>query len=293
MRDRATPHQAQTAQMDQQVYFTSSIDGVRVAYATAGSGPPLVKTANYLSHLEFDWESPVWRHWLTELSRDHMLIRYDERGTGLSDWVVEDLSFASWVNDLEAVVDALGLERFPLLGLSQGGPVALAYAVRHPEKVSHLILFGSYARGWLHRNLTDNKREEERIMIDLMRVGWGRDNPAFSRVLSTQIMPEASSEQMRALDELARISATPENAVKLEMEMHRIDVQALAAQVRVPTLVIHPKGDGAVPFDEGRYLASLIPRARFVTLESRNHILLAQEPAWEKFVTTLRHFLAT
>lgn len=277
---------------EQRLHSVRSFDDVCIAYALAGQGPALVKTASYLSHLEFDWQSPIWRHWMAALSQDHTLVRYDERGTGLSDWDVDDLAFETWVRDLEAVVDAAGLEDFALMGLSQGGPVAIAYAAQHPQRVSRLILFGTYARGWLRRDLTEVQRMEERMLIDVMRVGWGRDDPAFARVHSTKLLPEATSEQLRALDELARISATPENAAALETEMHNIDVRHLAPQVQAPTLVLHSTDDRAVPYAEGRLLASLIPHAQFVPLESSNHILLEYEPAWEKFVSAIRAFLA-
>jgi len=276
---------------EQRVYFTRSFDGTRIAFSIAGEGPPLVKTANFISHLEYDWESPVWRHWLDELTHEHTLIRYDERGSGLSDWEVEDLSFEAWVRDLEAVVDAVGLRQFPLFAMSQGGTVAIAYTVRHPEKVSHLILYGAYARGWLNRDLTDEQRQEEKLLVDLMRVGWGKQNPAFRQVFATQLMPDATTDELHALEEQMRVSATPENASRLESEMHRTDVRQLAPQVNVPTLVIHTREDAGVPFEEGRLLASLIPNARFVALESKNHLLTEHEPAWQKFVSALRSFL--
>lgn len=279
--------------LEQTIRFVTSFDGTRVAYATVGQGPPLVMTATFLTHLEFDWQTPVWQHRLEAFLQNHTVIRYDERGSGLSDWDVENLSFEAWVHDLEAIVDALGLERFPLYGQSQGGPVAVAYAARHPEKVSHLILFGAYARGWLNRDLTLEQVEEERIMMKLIRIGWGRDNPAFRQFFATQLMPDATFDQLQSLDELARISTTPENAFRLESEMHRIDVQDLARQVRAPTLVLHCRDDQGVPFNEGRLLTSLIPGARFVALNSRNHLLTEGEPAWLKFLEHVRHFLTT
>jgi pimeloyl-ACP methyl ester carboxylesterase/DNA-binding CsgD family transcriptional regulator len=275
------------------VFFTNSFDGTRIAFAIAGDGPPLVKAANYMSHLEYDWDSPVWRHWLEELTRKHTLITSDERGSGLSDWQVEDLSFEAWVRDLEAVVDAVGLSQFPLFAMSQAGAVALAYAVRHPERVSHLILHGAYARGWLNRDLTKEQIEEEQLMISLMRVGWGRENPAFRQVFAMQLFPDASPDELHALEVQMRISVSPENAVRLESEMHRIDVRHLAPQVKAPTLVLHSREDEGVPFEEGRLLASLIPNAQFVALESKNHLLTEHEPAWQKFVTALRSFLSS
>jgi pimeloyl-ACP methyl ester carboxylesterase len=247
--------------------------------------------ATFMSHLEYDWESLLWRHLLEELNRDRTLIRYDERGNGLSDWDVADVSFESWVRDLEAVVDAAGLDRFPLFANSQGGTVAIAYAVRHPERVSKLILYGAYARGWLNRDLTEQQRAEEKLIIDLMRVGWGRENPAFRQVFAMQLRPDSTIEDLRAFDEQMQISTSAENAARLESEMHRTDVTAIAPLVSVPTLVIHARGDVGVPFEEGRLLASLIPDAQFVTLESNNHLLTEHEPAWAKFVAAFRSFL--
>ena len=278
--------------LQQTVHFTTSFDGTRIAYAKSGHGPPLVNVATFMSHLEYDRESPVWRHWLEELSREHTLIRYDERGNGLSDWDVADVSFETWVRDLEAVVDAAGLQTFSLFANSQAGTVAVAYAVRHPERVKRMVLHGAYARGWLHRDLTDQQREEEKLLIDLMRVGWGRQNPAFRQVFAMQLRPDATLEELKAFDEQMLISTSSENAARLESEMHRTDVRALAPLVSAPTLVIHSRGDAGVPFEEGRLLASMIPGAQFVALESNNHLLTEHEPAWGKFVSALRTFLA-
>lgn len=275
----------------QQIHYCHSPDGVRLAYATVGQGPPLIKAANWLSHLGYDWHSPVWRHWLEGLTRHHTLIRYDERGCGLSDWEVNDLSFEAWVRDLETVVDATGLERFPLLGLSQGGSIAIAYAVRHPEKVSHLILYGSYARGRLKRNLSPQQLEEAQTFIQLIKIGWGQENPAFRQVFTTLFMPDASLEQQRWFNDLQRMSASPENAMRIVAGFNTIDVRNLAAQVKAPTLVLHARGDARIPFDEGELIASLIPGARFVPLASKNHILLEHEPAWQQFLDEVHQFL--
>lgn len=280
-----------TRQVDQKIHFTNSFDGSRIAYAIAGQGLLLLKAANYMGHLNFDWESPVWGHWLEELTRDHKLVRYDERGSGMSEWDCADISFAAWVRDLEAVADAAELERFALFGMSQGGAVAVAFAALHPERVSHLILHGAYARGRLNRDLTPAQREEEKLLIDLMRVGWDRENPAFRQVFAMQLFPEASGEELRALEEQMLISASPENAVRLEKEMHRVDVRELAPLVTAPTLIFHSTQDGAVPFREGVLLASLIPHAQFVELESKNHLLTENEPAWQKFQEKFRSFL--
>jgi pimeloyl-ACP methyl ester carboxylesterase/DNA-binding CsgD family transcriptional regulator len=278
--------------MQQQIRFCKSADGVRLAYATAGKGPPLVKASNWMSHLEFDWRSPVWRPFLEGLAARYTVIRYDERGCGLSDWNAPDLSFESWVRDLESVVDVVGLRRFPLLGISQGGPIAIAYAVRHPERVSHLVLYGSYARGRFKRNPTPLQLEEARTLLNLIRIGWGRENPAFRQVFTSLFIPDGTLEQFRWFNELHQASSSPENAARLAEAFSGIDVTALAAQVTVPTLVMHRRHDSAVPFEEGRLVAGLIPNARFVPLEGRNHLLLGGEPALEQFIAELDDFLA-
>jgi pimeloyl-ACP methyl ester carboxylesterase len=275
----------------QTIRFCTSADGARIGFATVGGGPPLVKAANWLNHLEFDWNSPVWRHWLGELSRDHTLVRYDERGCGLSDWSADEMSVEAWVRDLEAVVDAAQLERFPLLGISQGAPIAIAYAVRHPERVSHLVLYGGYLRGRLHRGLTPKEMEERELMIHMVRLGWGQDHPAFRQVFTSLFIPDADREQIDWFNELQRVSATPENAARMLEAFDRIDVRSVAPRVGAPTLVLHAKGDLRVPFAEGRLIATTISGARFVPLDSRNHLLLEGEPAWPRFLTTVREFL--
>ena len=280
-------------QTDQKIHFTKSFDGARIAYAVAGSGLPLVKAANYMGHLNFDWESPVWGHWLEELTRKHTLIRYDERGTGMSDRKVTNLSFEAWVHDLEAVVDAASLDRFTLFAMSQGGAVAIAFAARHPDRVDRLVLHGSYARGWLNRDLTPSQKEEEKLLMNTMKVGWGQENPAFRQVFATQLFPGASAEKLHALEEQMFLSTSPENAVRLEGEMHRVDVRQFAPKVKASTLIFHSRQDAAVPFEEGVYLASLVPSAQFFPLESKNHLLAGEEPAWLEFQKIFRTFLST
>jgi pimeloyl-ACP methyl ester carboxylesterase/DNA-binding CsgD family transcriptional regulator len=275
----------------QQIRFCTGHDGVQIAYATSGEGPPIVKAANWMSHLEFDLKSPVWSSLLAELSRAHTLIRYDERGCGLSDWNVDELSFEAWVRDLETVVDATGVERFPLLGISQGASIAVAYAVRHPERVTHLILHGGYARGRLKRSATKEQREEAETMNKLAELGWGQKNPAFRQFFTTQFIPDGTPEQHRWFNELERISTSPMNAGRFMRIFNDIDVVPLLPQVTCPTLVLHTTRDARVPFDEGRLIAGLIPGARFVPLESNNHLLLESEPAWQRFLDEVRAFL--
>jgi pimeloyl-ACP methyl ester carboxylesterase len=290
-RDAAAPDPAHPPGRQQRIRFATASDGARLAYAVAGRGPPLVKAANWLNHLEFDWHSPVWRHWMEALTADRCLVRYDERGTGVSDWAVEDISFEAFVRDLEAVVDAAGLERFVLLGISQGCAVSAAYAVRHPERVSHLVLYGGYAKGWLKRSLPERERRE--ALETLMRQGWGQDNPAFRQVYTSLFIPEASSEQMRWFNDLQRASASPENAIRILRAVGDIDVRPLLPRIRTPTLVLHCRGDAVVPFEEGRELAALIPGADFVPLEGRNHLLLEWEPAWPRFLSEVQSFLGS
>lgn len=266
-------------------------DRVRIAYATMGQGPPLVKAANWLTHVELDRTSPVWRHWLRELSATHRLIRYDERGCGLSDWDVDDFSVETWVRDLEAVVDSVEIERFPLLGISQGGAVAITYAIRHPERVSHLILYGAYAVGWAKRPLPDDVREEYEALLTLTRQGWGRDAPAYRQVFTGLFVPDADDSQIRSFNEMQRISTSPENAVRFQKAFGEVDVRDLLPEVRTPTLVLHARDDARCPFEQGRLLAAEIPGARFVPLEGRNHVLLEDEPAWRTLISEVRDFL--
>ncbi len=277
--------------MDQQIRFCTAPDGVRIAYATVGSGPPLVKSANWLSHLEFDWRSPVWRHWLESLSAERRLIRYDGRGCGLSDWDAEDISFDAMVSDLEAVIDALGLDRFALFGMSQGGPIAGTYAVRHPEKVTHLILYGSFALGRAKRGAAS--REELETQLALTKYGWGKDDPSYRQVFTTQMMPEATREQMRWFNDLQRVTASPENAIRLQTAMAHIDVTDLLPRISVPTLVLHCQDDARVPFEEGRRMAALIPNARFVPLEGQNHLPQPEDPCWEPIIAEVCRFLGS
>jgi pimeloyl-ACP methyl ester carboxylesterase/DNA-binding winged helix-turn-helix (wHTH) protein len=274
---------------NQEIKFCATPDGARIAFATVGEGPPLVKAANWLSHLEFDWRSPIWRHWIEELSLYHTYIRYDERGCGLSDWEAP-LSFEAYLTDLESVVDACGLERFPLIGISQGGPVAIAYAIRHPERVSHLILYGAYAKGRRVR-ATPEQMEEFDAVLTVTRLGWGRDNPAYRQMFASTFVPGANEEQMRWFNDLCRVSTSPEKAVEFLLVNGNIDVQDQLPHVTTPTLVLHARGDARVPFDEGRTLAASIPAARFVPLDSSNHILLEREPAFAMLMREVRTFL--
>lgn len=275
----------------QKLRFCTSFDGVRLAYATVGSGPPLVKAPNWLTHLEFDLHSPVWRHWIQALARRHTFIRYDTRGSGLSDRNPPEISFEAWVRDLEAVVDAVGLDRFPLLGISQGGAIATAYAVRHPERVTHLVLYGAFARGRLMRGGGQVAIDETMLLAKLFELGWGTDNKAFRQVFGAQFLPEGTPAQLEAYDELQRQSGTAADAVRILHTSAQIEVTALAPRVTCPTLVLHAREDARVPFEEGRLFASLIPGARFVSLESRNHILLESEPAWKHFLEEVEDFL--
>jgi len=274
----------------QEVTFCRTPDGVHLAVATIGDGPPLVKAANWLNHIEYDWTSPIWSPLLVRLAADFRLIRYDERGNGLSDWDVADISFEAFVRDLETVVDALGLDRFALLGISQGAAASVAYAVRHPERVSHLVLFGGFPVGWRKRGNVAEIAVRE-ALLTLVREGWGQDNPAFRQVFTSRMVPDATREEMQWFNDLQRVSASPENAARIIDANSYIDVVDLLPRVTAPTLVLHSRGDASVPFEQGRMLAHGISGARFVALESRNHLVLSHEPAWQRFVDEVCDFL--
>lgn len=277
--------------MNQQIRFCQGFDGTRIAYAMTGKGPPLVKAPHWLTHLEYEWRSPIWKPWIEALSRSHELLRMDQRGCGLSDREVEGISFESWVRDLEAVVDAAGLERFALFGHSQGGAVAVEYAVRHPGRVTHLVLLGCYARGWMKRDLSPQRIEEFQALMTLVEVGWGRNDPSYRQIFSTGFIPAGTAEQISSMSELQRLSATPECAVRVLRTVLSIDVRESASRVSCPTLVLHARGDRRVPFEEGRLLAGIVPGARFVPLETDNHILLSHEPAFRQFFEELEAFV--
>jgi pimeloyl-ACP methyl ester carboxylesterase/DNA-binding winged helix-turn-helix (wHTH) protein len=275
----------------QHIAFCRAADGVRLAYAVAGEGPPLVRAANWMTHLGYDIESPVWRHWVRDLAAQHTFIRYDERGCGLSDWEATEFTFDDWVSDLESVVEALGLERFPLLGVSQGGAVAVAYAARHPERVTKLVLCSAYARGRAVRAMNDEERRAAALDLDLARVGWGRDDPAFRQVFAAQFLPDGTRTDWEAFDHLQRRTTSPANAVRFLEEFARIDVRDLAAQVSCPTLIMHSRDDHRVPMKYGEELAALIGESRLVALASNNHLLTESEPAWQVFCTEVNAFL--
>ena len=274
----------------QAVRYCSARDGTRLAYSQVGEGPPLVKTANWLNHIEHDFESPLWRHWLHELTRDHCLVRYDERANGLSDWDTPEISFDAFVDDLECVVDCAGLDTFDLFGISQGAAVAIAYAVRHPERVRRMVLCNGYATGWAVRD-DRNERARREAMITLTEVGWGADNPAYRKLFTNLYIPGASARQQDWFTEVQRRSASPANAVTIQRVLSQIDVRPLLPQVSVPTLIVQSRGDQVIPFEAGEGMAARIPGARFVALESDNHILLESEPAWAQFVREMRAFL--
>jgi len=274
----------------QQIRFCTARDGTRLAYASSGSGPPLVKAANWLSHLDYDWESQVWRHWLRELSSRFRLLRYDERGCGLSDWDVSTFSLDAWVDDLETVVDAAGLDSFPLLGISQGGPVAIAYAVRHPERVSHLILHGAFAQGRRTRATTSEQRDLANARIDLVRLGWAQPDPTYRAMFLARFLPEATQEQWRAFDELQRRSTSAANAWRFLHAFADIDVTDLAPLVQAPTLILCSRREPDNVFEQSRLLAGLIPGSRLVPLDSANHLLPEQDPAWRQFLRAVDEF---
>ena len=263
---------------------------MRIAYARHGSGPPLVIATCWLSHLQYDWQSPVWRHFLSDLGEIATVVRYDERGHGLSDWDVEDYSLEARIADIEAVVDDAGLDRFALMAMSQGGPPSIAYAVRHPERISRLIFYGSYAAAM--RDPTPEDLELDRVFEQLIKVGWARPDSAFRRVFTSMMIPGASEEQMRWLDELQRVAVSAENALASRRQRKRANVVELLPQLTAPTLVLHSRHDRMNDFEDSRFLASMIAGARLVVLESSNHIVLGDEPAWQVFLEEVAPFMA-
>ena len=277
--------------MRQQVRFCTSADGTRIALARSGEGPPLVRVANWFTHLDLDRQSAVWRHWFDFLSDGRTLVRYDPRGSGLSDRDVDDFSLDRWIEDLDAVVESAGLTRFPLIGLCQGGAVAAAYAARYPDRISRLVLYDSYPFGAYAEGVPDRLAQEARTLAEMIEVGWGKKTGAFREVFANLLMPEASKDALQWIGEMQRRSASARNARRMWDAFNAFDIRAVAADIAAPTLVFHGRRDCMVPFEAGRQLASLIPNARFVPLETNNHILLPKEDAWRAFCHELDSFL--
>lgn len=276
---------------NQHIRFCTTPDKARLAYAVSGKGPPLVMSATWVTHLEHQWQSLAWRPWLDAFTQEHKVLRYDSRGCGLSDRDVGDLSFEGWVRDFECVIDAAGFRRFALVGTCWGGPIAIEYAARHPERVSHLVLYGTYARGRLRRTDLEKEVEKGRVMLDLTRLGWGQENHAFVQVWANQFQPGGTMEHARSWCEQQRAATSAEIAARLLDIGWQVDVRETARKLECPVLVVHPERDRVVPIDEGRMLASLIPGSRFVPLDSENHMPLAGEPAWHRLIDEIRSFL--
>lgn len=275
----------------QQIRYLQTSDGVRLAWAESGSGPPLVKASNWLTHLEYDLDSPVWSHWIRFFSSQFRFVRHDERACGMTLGGLGDLSLDRWLGDLEDVVDAANVrEPFALLGISQGAATCIRYAVKHPHRVSHLVLYGAYARGVWQRG-DEAAGRAYRAIVDLAETLWGSDNPAFRQVFTSRFVPGGSDEQLRWFNDVCRRTVSPGAAGPLLRARATVDVSEWLSQVRTPTLVLHGVEDAVVPIAEGQFLAASIPGARFVQLESRNHVLLENEPAWPRFCEEVREFV--
>jgi pimeloyl-ACP methyl ester carboxylesterase/DNA-binding CsgD family transcriptional regulator len=277
--------------MNQKIHFCTALDGVKLAYAVSGEGPPLVMSATWLTHLEVQWRSLAWRPWLDAFSRNYKLLRYDPRGCGLSDRDADNLSFENWVTDIERVIEAARLRRFAVVATCWGGPVAIEYAARHPERVSRLVLYGTYALGRLRWNAQPQELEKARLLLDLTRFGWGRLNHAFSQVWASQFQPGGTLEHLRSWCEQQCAAVSAETAARLLEIGWNVDVRAAARKLKCPVLVVHPERDAVVPVDQGRLLASLIPDCRYTQLESENHMPLRDEPAWPQLVAEIDAFL--
>jgi pimeloyl-ACP methyl ester carboxylesterase/DNA-binding CsgD family transcriptional regulator len=279
--------------MKQQIRFCSTADGAQLAYATSGEGPPLVMSATWLTHLEHQWRSLAWKPWLEEFSSRYNVLRYDSRGCGLSDRALGEISFDTWVDDFETVIDAAGFTRFALVGTCWGGPLAMEYARRHPDRVSHLVLYGTYARGRFKRSNLPGEADKARVMLDLIRLGWGREKHEFAQVWATQFQPGGTPEHVRSWCEQQHQATSAENAARLLPVSWQLDISETARQISTPTLVLHVEGDRVVPIEEGRHLAGLIPGCRFVQLDGENHMPIDGEPAWARLLEEVRAFLAS
>jgi pimeloyl-ACP methyl ester carboxylesterase/DNA-binding CsgD family transcriptional regulator len=276
--------------MHQSIRYLRTNDGIQLAWAAMGAGQPLIKAANWLTHLQYDLESPVWKHWIEFFAKHFRFIRYDERGCGMTQWQVPDVSVRTWIGDLEAVAAVAEPQGSAVvLGISQGAATGIGYAVRHPERVSHLILYGGYATGWALRGDAEGLRRYQAI-VELIRLGWGTDNVAFRQVFTSRFVPDASAEQLHWFNDLCKRTTTPEIAAHLMLARSDVDVRELLHQVSVPTLVIHAADDNVTPISASRDLAAGIPGAEFVQLESRNHVLLENEPAWSRFKDVVLEF---
>jgi DNA-binding winged helix-turn-helix (wHTH) protein/pimeloyl-ACP methyl ester carboxylesterase len=289
---RQTYPQSIGVRRKQKITFCRTATGLNLAVASVGEGPPLVKTAHWLTHLEYDWQSPFHRPLYEFLSREHKLVRYDARGTGISDRDVEDISFDAFVSDLETVVDALALERFSLLGMSQGAAVAVAYAARHPERVDSLVIHGGYAQGRMRRGSVADK-DQAQAFSTLMRYGWAQEHSAFMQAFSSIYLPKGTPEQVRWFTDLMRISTCAETAARIRDVCDQIDVVNQLPRIRARTLVTHSRYDHVAPFEQGRLLAMSIPGAALVALDSVNHTILPDEPAWTVWIGEIDSFLSS
>lgn len=278
--------------MRSQIQFVTTADGVRVACARTGSGPPLVRVSGWMTHIERDRRGPVWGHWWRELSHRHQLIQFDVRGSGMSDRNAPNIGHEGWMRDLEAVMDAMEIERAPMIGVCHGGTVAAAYAAHHPERVSRLVLYNSYSHGAFTEGVSEHASSQAETLRRMIELGWGKRNAAFREVFGRLVMPSASADRVAWLGETERLTATPETAARMWTEFHKVDIRGLLGDIRAPTLVAQVKGDSLVPFEAGRRLASVIPDARFLPLEGDNHVLMPEDEAWPVFVRELRDFLA-
>jgi len=275
--------------MRQQVRFCTSFDGTRIAYAISGDGPPLVRAPHWFTHLEHDWSNPAMRPWVEDLSQRYTVLRFDQRGTGLSDREVPEISFEAQARDLEAVVDAAGFERFAVLGLSQGAAASIVYAISHPQRVTHLVICGGFVRGWAKRGSAEAMEQRE-MQIQLIKFGWDRADPSFRQVFSSQFMPDAPAAAIHGFNDFMPLTSSAKNAAEIFSKNSFIDVREDARRLQCPTLVLHGRGDMRIPFEEGRLAAGLIPGARFVGLETRNHLMMQDEPAWARFLEELTAF---
>ena len=272
------------------VRFCSSADGTRIAYADVGSGYPLVSVGSWMTHLEEDWYNPMWGHYISQLAGDYKVIRYDQRGNGMSDWDDVEITFERMVEDLKSVIDCYDFDRVALFGASQAASVSLAFARQYPEKVSHLILHGAYVRGRCRRGNPEDIAESK-ALVTLIRQSWGRDNPVARQLMTSLLMPDASQQEMAWFNEFQKNCGPGENIARFREMFDDIDVSGLLGEIDIPTLVVHSAGDSVAPLSEGKFIASRIPGARIVTLNSNNHMVFENEPGFRRLLDAIRDFM--
>jgi len=283
--------QEEPVQPHHSVKFTTSKDGTSIAYAMSGQGPKIMRAGHFMTHLEYDWSSPIWRPYLEAIGKQYTIVRYDQRGTGLSDRELRGTGIEEYADDLKAVADAAGLERFPLIATSQGVPVAIHFAANNPERVEKLILVGGYAIGRILRD-PNYGSDETNAMLAMIRAGWGRPNSGFMMAFTALFCPSASSDEIASLAEIQSASASSENAAIIRDAIDRFDVSDLLEKISAPTLVVHSDEDAVHPISQGQLIARNVSGAEFMQINSTNHVLMPSHPTFRDVIQAQLDFLS-